>query len=235
MALPQPVRVRKRKWAPPRGAMPRRDHDVGASIISMPTVRQSPPHCSQHRLHCAPLQRERIDAVRRAVAALRCRRHRRPAGGRGGCSSGRAHASSIAPRRANRTLPRRRPRSPGRAATYAGHGAREQDGAAAARHHMACCLSAGEEAAVAGELPGLAEKAFARVEERRGDVRAGVVEMSRRATQTCIPPAAKRRATAAPMTSPAPTSRATGPLLSCALLSGHAELDGTLWSVRKRH
>ena len=33
---------------------------------------------------------------------------------------------------------------------------------------------------------------------------------SRRATQTCSPPAAKRRATAAPMASPAPTSRATG-------------------------
>jgi len=33
---------------------------------------------------------------------------------------------------------------------------------------------------------------------------------SRRATQTCNPPAAKRRATAAPMASPAPTSRATG-------------------------
>src|SRR4030095_7680460 len=54
MALPQPVRVRKRKCAPPRGAMPRRDSIwqkralsaaitmSAASIISMPTVRQSP-------------------------------------------------------------------------------------------------------------------------------------------------------------------------------------------------
>ena len=63
-----------------------------------------------------------------------------------------------------------------RAAAHAGGGAGEQDGAVAARHHVARRLAAGEEAAIAGELPGLAEQRLGRLQQRRVDVRAGVVE-----------------------------------------------------------
>ena len=66
-----------------------------------------------------------------------------------------------------------------RAAAHAGGGAGEQDGAVAARHHMARRLATGEEAAIAGELPGLAEQRLGRLQERRVDVRAGVVEADR--------------------------------------------------------
>ena len=81
---------------------------------------------------------------------------------------------------------RRRERGEAGAAAHAGSGAGKQDRAATARHHVARRLAAGQEAAIAGELPSLEEQPAAGLDQRRLDVGAGIEETDFDRSQLCL-------------------------------------------------
>src|SRR5713101_6478346 len=114
----------------------------------------------------------------------------------------------------------------------------KQDCPAAATSHVVCGFAPHEKSSIARKLPGFKEQLLGGFQQRLVHIRTGVEKTdfdgtdilldlgkqllafissasdldfsaSRRAMQTLYPPSAKRRATAAPIASPAPTRRAT--------------------------